>query len=105
MFNWVASFYSVSQFLNNYPDLPRFTSLVFSTDGWNLTALFHDNIQVVLNNYSLLKAENYSLASNKLQWTLHEIFTRVIYTLIFVASIERPDSTTLTGKNTYYTTF
>ena len=32
MFNCDASFYSVSQFLNNFPDLPRFPSLVFSID-------------------------------------------------------------------------
>ena len=38
------------QFLNNFPDLPRFTSLVFLIDHWNMTALFVDNIQVVLNN-------------------------------------------------------
>ena len=30
-------------------------------------------------------------------------FTRVIYTLIFVASIDCPSSPTLAGKNTYYT--
>ena len=45
MFIWDASFYSVFQFLNNFPDLPRFTSLVFSIGRWNLTALFLDNIQ------------------------------------------------------------
>ena len=28
--NWDTSFYSVSQFLNNFPDLPRLTSLLFS---------------------------------------------------------------------------
>ena len=45
MFIWDASFYSVFQFLNNFPDLPRFTSLVFSIGRWNLTAPFLDNIQ------------------------------------------------------------
>ena len=44
-----ASFYSVSQFLNNFPDLPRFPSLVFSIDRSNITALFVDKIQVILN--------------------------------------------------------
>ncbi len=45
MFNWDTSFYSVSQFLNNFPDLPLFTSLVFSNNRWNLSALFVDNCQ------------------------------------------------------------
>ena len=105
MFIWDASFYSVPQFLNNFPDLPRFTSLVFSIGRSDLTAPFLDNIQGVPNIYSLLEAGNYSLASNRLQFTLHAIFTRVICTLIFVASNECPHSTTLTGKNSYYTTF
>ena len=38
------------QYLNKFPDLPHFTSLVFSIDHWNMTALFADNIQKVLNN-------------------------------------------------------
>ena len=88
MFIWDASFYSVSHLLNNFPDLPRFASLVFSIDRWNLTASFLDNFQVVLNIYLLLKAGIYSLASNKLQCTLHAISTQVIYPLTFVASIE-----------------
>ena len=87
MFNWDASFYSVSQLLNYFPDLPLFTSLLFSNDRWNLTAPFLDNSQVVLNNWSLLKAGNYCLTSNKLQSILHAIWTRVIYTLIFAASL------------------
>ena len=49
MFNWDASFYLVTQFLNNFPHLPRFPSLVFPTDRWNITALFVDNTQVILN--------------------------------------------------------
>ena len=32
IFDWDTSFYSVSQFLNNFPDLPLFTSFVFSND-------------------------------------------------------------------------
>ena len=55
MFTWDASFYSVSQFLNNFPDLPRFTSLVFSIRRWDLTASFPDNFQGCLNNCSLLE--------------------------------------------------
>ena len=51
------------------------------------------------------KGGNYSLASNKLQCTLYTIFTRVICTLIFVASIDCPSSPNLAGKNTYYTIF
>ena len=50
MFNWDASFYSLSQFLNNFLDLPLFILLVFSIDRWKFTALFVDNNQVVLNN-------------------------------------------------------
>ena len=49
MFNWDATFYSVSQFLNNFPDLPRFPSLVFSIDRSNIAALFVDKNQVILN--------------------------------------------------------
>ena len=105
MLIWGASFYSVFQFLNNFPDLPRFTSLVFSIGRWNLTAPFLDNIQGVLNKYSHLKAGVYSIASKKLQSTLYRIFSRVICTLIFVASINCPSSPTLAGKNTYYTIF
>ena len=48
MFNWEASFYSVSQFLNNLPALPCLTSLVLSIGSWNLTAHFLDNIQEFL---------------------------------------------------------
>ena len=105
MFIWGASFYSVFQFLNNFPDLPRFTSLVFSIGRWNLTAPFLDNIQGILNNYSLLKAGTYSLASNKLQSILYTFFSRVICTLIFVASIDCPSSPNSAGKITYYTIF
>ena len=50
MFNWDALFYSVSEFLKNFPDLPLFTSLVFLIYRWNMTTLFADNIQVALNN-------------------------------------------------------
>ena len=67
-----------------------FFSLFSSTSRWNLTASFFDNIQGALNNYSLLNAGNFSLASNKLWCTLQAIFTRVICTLIFVASIDCP---------------
>ena len=45
MFNWEASFYSASHFLNNFPDLPPFPSLVFSIDRWNMTAIFIDNFR------------------------------------------------------------
>ena len=105
MFKWDVLSCSVSQFLDNFLDLPLFISLVFWNDRWNMTALIVDNIQVVLNNKPVLRAGNYSLASNKLKSTLHAIFTLVIYPLIFVAYTECPDSTTLTGKNTYCTTF
>ena len=64
MSNWDASFYSVSHFLNNSPVLPLFTSLGFSIDRRNFTEPFHDNFQVGLNNYSVLKNGNYSLESN-----------------------------------------
>ena len=50
MFNSDASFRSISQFLNNFPDLFLLASLVFPNDPWNLTALFVDNSQVILNN-------------------------------------------------------
>ena len=82
-----------------------YLSLLFSNDRWNQTAPFLDNSQVVLNNWSLWKAGNYCFTSNKLQSILHAILTRNIYTLIFAASFECPDSTTLTGKNRSYTTF
>ena len=102
---WEISFHSVSQFLNNSPVLPLFNSLVFSNDRWNLTAPFVDNSQVLLNNEPLFKAENYFLANNKLQSTLHAIFTLVIYPKIFVASTECPVSAILNDKNTYCNTF
>ena len=88
--------------------LPRLTSLYFFSfleRPLKLTAPFLDNSQVVLIIWSLLKTGNYCFTSNKLQSILHAISTRVIYTLIFAASFECPDSTTLTGKNRSYTTF
>ena len=105
MFNWDTSFYSVSQLLNSFPDLLLFTSLLFPNDGWNLTALFVDNSQVHLNIQLLLKAGNYSLANKKLQSIFHAILTLVIYPFIFIGSIECTDSSFLTVKNTYCTTF
>ena len=41
---------SMSQMRNIFPDLPLFTFLVISIDGWYLTALFVDKSQVVSNN-------------------------------------------------------
>ena len=105
MFNWDASFYLVSLFLNNFPDQLLFTSSLFSNDRWNFTALFVDNSHVVLNNKPLMEVGIYFLASNKLQSTLHAVFTLVIYPLTFVASIECLDFTKLTGENTYCTNF
>ena len=61
---------------------------------------------MLLNNWlPLLKAGNYSFASNKLQSTLQAVLTLVIYPFIFVSSIECTNSSILTGKNTYCTTF
>ena len=97
--------FTVSQFLNNFPDLPLFTSLVFSNDRWNLPALFVDNCQMLLNNkLPLVKAGNSSLASNKLRSILQAILTLVFYPIIFVASIECTNSSFLTGKNTFCNT-
>ena len=56
MFNWDALFYSVSQFPNNFSDLPLFTSFVFSNYRSKLTATFLDNTQVDFIKNSLLKA-------------------------------------------------
>ena len=81
----------------NSQRLPRLTSLYFLSflnGRSNLTALFVDNSQVALNNQPILKDGSFSLASNKLQITLHALFTLVIYPLIFVASTGCPDSTT-----------
>ena len=50
MFIWDFSFQLVSQFLNNFRNLPLFNFLIFSNDGWNLNAFFVDNSQVALNN-------------------------------------------------------
>ena len=90
-----------------FQQFPRLTSLyfflVFSNDCWNLTSILVDNSQVVLTNQTILKTGKYSLANNKLQSTLFSIFTLVTYPLFVVASIECPDFTTLTGKNTYCT--
>ena len=88
--------------------LPRFTSLYFfSFLEWllRLDCACPWQHSGVLKLYSLLEAGSYSLASNKLQCTLHAFFNQVICTLIVVASIECLDSTTLTGKNSYYTIF
>ena len=77
--------------------------LVFLIDLWFMIALLVDNIQVVLNNWTLLKAGNCSIAIKKLQSTVPAISTRHIYPIIFVAPIEYPGSTNSTGKNTYGT--
>ena len=88
--------------------LPRLASLYFLSflnRSLKFDCTFPWQHSGVLNNFSLLKAGNYSLASNKLQCTLYTIFTQVICTLIFVASIDCPSSPTLVGKNIYYTIF
>ena len=88
--------------------LPRLTSpyfFSFPIRPLKLDCIFLRQYSGVLNNYSLLKAGNCSFASNKLQCFLYTIFTRVICTLIFVASIDCPGSPTLAGKTTYYTIF
>ena len=95
----------MSQFLNNSPALPLFNSLVFSNYRYNLAALFVDNSQALLNNEPLLKSGNYSLASNKLQCIRQTIFTLVIEPFSSIASIECTDSSVLTSKNTFCTTF
>ena len=46
------------QFLNNFCDLPLFTSLVLSNNRWNFSANFADNNQVLFNNEPFLKVEN-----------------------------------------------
>ena len=51
------------------------------------------------------RIRNFSLASIKLQSPLHALFTLAIYPLIFVASIECLESTTLTGKNNFVLRF
>ena len=85
--------------------LPRLTSLYsFSLLNWPLKHDCSFRLQRSGGSEPLWKAENYSLASNKLQSTLHAIFTLDIYSLIFVASIKCPDSRTMTSKNTYCTT-
>ena len=52
------------------PVLPLFNFWLFLIDRCNLTALFVDNSQVLLNNKPLLKAGNYPLASKKRQSSL-----------------------------------
>ena len=54
--------------------------------------------------WTLLNAENDSLVTDMLQSTLQAIFPLIIYPLNFLVSIERPDSATLIGKITFYTT-
>ena len=70
MFHWDTSFYSVSQFLNNFPDLHLFTSLVFSNDRWNLPALFVDNCQML--------------------WTINHLSSKREIFLLQVASYKGP---------------
>ena len=79
--------------------------LVLSNDRCYLTAFSVGISQVLLNTEPLLKTENSSHASNKLQSTLQANFTLVIYPLTNVAFIQWPDSDTLTGKSTNWTTF
>ena len=95
-------------------EIPKLTYLYFfSFLKWPLkhNCPFADKSQVILNNYPLLNYPIihylgiYSLAIINLQSTLHAPFTLAIYPLIFVASIECADSTTLNGKNTYCTFF
>ena len=92
-----------------FQQLPRLTSLYFflilSNDRWNLTAIFVDNSQMLLNNEPHWKSGNYSLPSNKIQSTLLTLFTLVIYPLTFLASNDCPHSATLTCRNTFCTTF
>ena len=86
----------------------RFTSFSFSSfPNWPLKhdCSFRWQHSGGFEQLTIWKAGNYSIASNKLPSTLHAIFTLIIYPLIFVAAIECPDSTTMTGKNTYCTNF
>ena len=90
--------------------LPRHTFFFFSFLNWSLRhdctcPLQHSGVSEQFFFPGSWEAGTYSLASNKLQCTLRAIFIRVLCTLTFVASIESPDSTTLTSKNSYYTTF
>ena len=83
--------------------LPRLTSLSFlSFLYWSLKHDCNFRWQHSGGSEQLTTLENwsYSLAISKLQSTLHAIFTSIIYPLIFVASIECPVSTTMTGRNT-----
>ena len=68
--NWDTSCFSVSLFLNKFPDLNLFPSLVLSNEHWILNALLVDNSQVLLKNEHFPKTGNFSSASNKLQSTL-----------------------------------
>ena len=88
--------------------LPRLTSLYFFTFlKWplKLDCTFPWQQSSGSENFITPEAGNFYLTSNKIQSILHAIWTRVIYTLIFAASIECPDSTTLTVKNTSFPTF
>ena len=105
MFNGNDSFCSISQFLNNFP---RLTSLYFfSFPNWQLKLNCTIRWQQSGDFEKLTSSESWKFffATNKLQNTLHAPVTLAIYPLMFAASIENPDSTTLTGKNTYCTTF
>ena len=88
--------------------LPTLTSLsFFSFLNWPLKhyCTFSWQDSSGFEQLTTLESWKFSLASNKLQNTLHAISSLVIYPLIIVTSIECPDSTTMTGKNTYCTTF
>ena len=88
--------------------LPRLTSLSFFSFlncplkhdcnfRWQQTGGFEQ--------LTTLESWKYSLASTKLQSSLQAIFTLVLYPFLFVASLECTDSTTVTGMNTYCSTF
>ena len=76
--------------------------LQFFNWPFNITAL---SLTTFRWFWTINHSGNYSLAGNNLKSTLNANFTLVIYPLIFVASIECPDSTPMTCKNTYCTTF
>ena len=89
--------------------LPRLSSLYFfSFPKWplKLNWVFHwqqsGHFEQLTNSEASKKC---SFVSNNLKSTLDAPLTLSIYPLMFVASIESPDSTIMTGKNTYCTTF
>ena len=100
MFNWDISLYSVSRFFRQPPR--RSPLHLFSFLQWQLMfdSTFYGQQSSTIEQENRPEKRNSFHANKNLQSTLQAIFTPVLYPVFSVASIECPDSATLTGRNT-----